>query len=94
MVNAYPITTALIVAANPGSIKLWFNIYLPIVVVPERSKLIAASITGWLGRKNKPLTAGNIATRCIGGIPKEIPNGNKALTVAAWLTKKIDNKNK
>jgi len=37
-----PVTTATAVATIPGIMNEWLRTYLPILVVPERSKLIAA----------------------------------------------------
>lgn len=34
----------------PGMIKLWLMTYLPIRVVPERSKLMAAKSLGYVGK--------------------------------------------
>ena len=56
-------TIATVVERRPGSIKLWFSIYLPIRVVPVVSKAIAANIVPYVGKKKYPLTAGYIAMR-------------------------------
>jgi hypothetical protein len=42
----YPITQEVITDIRPGSIKLWLKRYLPILVVPERSKLMDAMSLG------------------------------------------------
>ena len=41
-----PVTTEVMVAISPGIIKEWLSIYLPIRVVPVRSKLMAATTVG------------------------------------------------
>ncbi len=43
-----------------------------------------------VGRMNKQLTAGNIATNIIGEIPRAKPNGIMARVVAPWLESKAD----
>ena len=58
-----PTATAVMVAIRPGSIKEWFRIYLPIPVVPERSKLMAAIRVPYVGKKKYPFTAGHAAAR-------------------------------
>ena len=41
-----PTATAPAVETSPGSMKLWFSTYLPMRVVPVRSKLMAATMVG------------------------------------------------
>jgi hypothetical protein len=40
--SARPVTTATPVATRPGIMNEWFNTYLPMRVVPDKSKLMAA----------------------------------------------------
>src|SRR5512145_1955853 len=89
-----PTTTAVMVATRPGSIKEWFRIYLPMPVVPERSKLMAAMRVPYVGKKKYPFTAGHGAARYGVGIPKLMPNGIMVRVVAAWLKSSTDVKNK
>src|SRR5262245_66286492 len=80
-----PTTTPVMVATRPGSIKEWFRIYLPMPVVPERSKLMAAMRVPYVGKKKYPFTAGHAAARYWVGIPKLMPKGIMVRVVAAWL---------
>src|SRR5262245_53646714 len=50
-----PTTTPVMVATRPGSIKEWFRIYLPMPVVPERSKLMAAMRVPLRGQEKVPV---------------------------------------
>src|SRR5215510_13250366 len=89
-----PATTAVMVATRPGSIKEWFRIYLPMPVVPERSKFMAAIRVPYVGKKKYPFTAGHAAARYCVGIPKLMPNGIMVRVVAAWLKSSTDVKNR
>src|SRR5215831_8826743 len=89
-----PTTTAVLVATRPGSIKEWFRIYLPMPVVLERSKLMAAMRVPYVGKKKYPFTAGHAAARYCAGIPKLMPNGIMVRVVAAWLKRSTDVKNR
>ena len=42
----YPIMQDMLTEIKPGSMKLWFKRYLPILVVPDRSKFIEATSLG------------------------------------------------
>src|SRR5690606_25597139 len=42
LASSRPVVTAPAVATSPGIMNEWFSTYLPIFVVPDRSKLIAA----------------------------------------------------
>ena len=42
LASTSPTSTATAVATSPGIMNEWFSTYLPILVVPDRSKLIAA----------------------------------------------------
>ena len=44
--------------------------------------------------KKYPFTAGNMAISIYGDMPKAMPSGTKARTVAAWLYNKMDITNK
>jgi hypothetical protein len=46
-----PVTTDTAVATIPGIMNEWLSTYLPIFVVPERSKLIAAISEPYVGMK-------------------------------------------
>jgi len=46
-----PVTTATAVATMPGIMNEWLSTYLPIFVVPDRSKLIAAISEPYVGMK-------------------------------------------
>src|SRR4029450_11478568 len=89
-----PATTDVMVAIRPGSIKEWFRIYLPMPVVPERSKLMAAMRVPYVGKKKYPFTAGHAAVRDWAGIPKLMPNGIMVRVVAAWLKSSTDVQNR
>src|SRR5215470_3366198 len=89
-----PTTTDVMVAIRPGSIKEWFRIYLPMPVVPERSKLMAAIRVPYVGKKKYPFTAGHAAARKGAGIPRLLPNGIMVRVVAAWLKSSTDVKNR
>ncbi len=41
-----PVATAVMVAMSPGIMKEWLSTYFPILVVPVRSKLMAATTVG------------------------------------------------
>src|SRR5215204_2372610 len=89
-----PTTTLVMVATKPGSIKEWFRIYLPIPVVPERSKLMAAIRVPYVGKKKYPFTAGHAAARYGAEIPRLMPNGIMVRVVAAWLKSSTEVKNR
>ena len=89
-----PTTTAVMVETRPGSIKEWFRIYLPMPVVPERSKLMPAIRVPYVGKKKYPFTAGQAGVSYWVGIPKLIPNGIMVRVVAAWLKSSTDVKNR
>ena len=46
LMNSIPNPTETPVAINPGIMKEWFKMYLPMRVVPVRSKLMAATTVG------------------------------------------------
>lgn len=55
-----------ITLVRPGSIKLWFSRYLPMTVVPERSKFTVAMSEGTF--RTKAFLQGNIADNWHQGI--------------------------
>ena len=46
-----PMTQPVETPIKPGIMKLWFRMYLPMRVVPERSKPMHARSDGYVGRK-------------------------------------------
>src|SRR5258708_32874608 len=66
-----PTTTATVVLTRPGMRKEWVITYLPIRVVPERSKVIAAMIVPYVGIRKQPCTAGNMPISNPGQMPRE-----------------------
>ena len=71
-----PAITEAAVVTIPGSIKLWFKTYLPILVVPVRSNWMAVSRVGYSGMKKCPFTAGKIPTMNAGVSPSDSPSGS------------------
>jgi hypothetical protein len=77
------------VATSPGTIKLRFRTYPPILVVPVWSKEMAASRIG--RQKEISVRAGKSAIRTGELSPSAIPTGMNVMMVAAWLASRMDN---
>lgn len=81
--NKKPVAMATAIATTPGIIKLWLITNFPILVLPVRSKLMAAKRVGYPGKTKSLFTAGKMAINAGFATPKDIPNGIMVLVVAA-----------